>query len=106
MTYREPPARIEDCTVDEYLFWCDFAIRRGAPIPAWKTKPQYLIGLATYPGRVHLLSPAEHAEMGLPSNFGRVEPLRPEWQESFLCTLATDPQFAAAVRSVLLGGPA
>ena len=101
-----PPARIADCTADEYLFWCEVAINRGAPIPAWETKDQYLAGLEVYPNRVQLLSPAAHVEMGLPANFGRVEPFKVEWQEAFLCTLATDPQFAAAVRSVLLGGPA
>ncbi|MFO1046003.1 MAG: hypothetical protein U0941_29840 [Planctomycetaceae bacterium] len=98
-----PPARIADCTASEYLFWCETAIARNAPIPNWETKEQYLAALDAYPDRVSLVAPADHVAMGLPANFGRVVPFTPEWQERFLCTLATDDEFRAAVRS-LLGG--
>ena len=98
-----PPARIADCTDSEYIFWCETAIARNAPIPHWETREQYLAGLEHYPDRVRLVSPADHVAMGLPANFGRVKPFSVEWQEQFLATLATDDEFRTAVKS-LLGG--
>lgn len=99
-----PPANIADCTADEYLYWCEVAIRRGAPIPQWQTPEQYLAGLDSFPDRVRLASPEVHSAMGLPANYGRVTAFPVEWQERFLCTLATDAEFADAVRGLLLGG--
>ena len=100
-----PPGRISECNVEQFLYWCEVAIRRGAPPPAWVTREQYMAALSHYPNRFRLVSPEEHQEMGLPRNFGRVTPLSIEWQERFLSTLQSDDDFRAAV-SGLIGGVA
>lgn len=92
-----PPASIEDCLPDEYLWWCQVAIDRGAPPPRWTNPDQFLALKAEFPRYTRYVCKRELADMGLLEP----EPLSNDWLEQFVATLAGRPDAVRAIGTLL-----
>ncbi len=93
-------------SVDEYLAEVKQRLDEGQPVLPPSTPDEYRALIRQYPDVARpLLPPAPELErMGISKHSCReIEPLPIEWRERFLKTLAIDPDFRAAVASVIGG---